>query len=344
MKNMNDLALFYPEGHENHYEYGHPERPERVETIRKALSDEGLWEEAVLVKPAEIPQAVLQAIHEKSYLGSLQSASEQGHRLDMDTYITKDSWKLALNSASGGIKVAEMVWEREKKRGFALCRPPGHHATPNQAMGFCLLNNIAIAAEYLIRVKGAKKVAIIDIDLHHGNGTQDIFWSRGDVFFSSIHQFPLYPFSGKLEETGNGNGANTTLNIPLPPNSGDDARSHALNEIIIPLLNEFNPEMLLISVGLDAHWRDTLGHQLASADGYGSFISKLTEWADNHCNGRISLFLEGGYDLEAGAASAVAITKALIGEHWEDPLGISAIPEDTRWKHVIQSAKEIWNL
>lgn len=341
---MNDLALFYPEGHEKHYEHGHPERPERVEVIRKALSDEGLWENSVLVKPVEIPENVLHTIHDKSYLASLKQASEQGHRLDMDTYITTDSWQLALNSAGGGIGVAEMVWERETKRGFALCRPPGHHATPNQAMGFCLLNNIAIAAEYLIQVKGAKKVAIIDIDLHHGNGTQDIFWSRGDVFFSSIHQFPLYPFTGKLEETGIGDGANTTANIPLPPNSGDEARIGALNEIIIPLLNNYKPEMLLISVGLDAHWRDSLGHQLASADGYGSFISKLTEWADSHSNGRISLFLEGGYDLDAGAASAVAITKALIGKQWEDPLGKSAIPEDTRWENVIQSAKEIWSL
>lgn len=341
---MNDLTFFYPEGHEKHYEYGHPERPERVEVIRNALSDAGLWENSVLVKPVEIPENVLHTIHEKSYLASLKRSSEQGHRLDMDTYITTDSWQLALNSAGGGISVAEMVWERETKRGFALCRPPGHHATPNQAMGFCLLNNIALAAEYLIQVKGAKKVAIIDIDIHHGNGTQDIFWSREDVFFSSIHQFPLYPFTGKLDETGAGDGANTTLNIPLPPNSGDDARICALNEIIIPLLNKYQPEMLLISVGLDAHWRDTLGHQLASADGYGTFISILTEWADNHCSGRISLFLEGGYDLNAGAISAVAISKALIGELWDDPLGKSAIPEDTRWENVIQSAKKICGL
>jgi len=341
---MEDLAIFYPEGHEKHFEPGHPERPERVEEIRKLWTDEGIWEKATLVPPSHVPPEILHNVHDPGYLKLLQDSSERGQRLDMDTYITPASWQLALKSAGGGISVAEKVWEREAKRGFALCRPPGHHATTNQAMGFCLMNNISIAAEYVLQVKGAEKIAIIDIDLHHGNGTQDIFWSRGDVFFFSIHQFPLYPYSGRLDDTGSNAGEKTTANIPFGPQAGDKAREAALNDIILPLLDKFEPNMLLISAGFDAHWRDPLGHQLVSTDGYGSFFSQLASWADNHCDGRMAVILEGGYDLEAGATSALAITQAMLGLQWEDPIGKSPIPEDSRWETILKEVKEIWDL
>ena len=341
---MEELAIFYPEGHEKHFEPGHPERPERVEEIRKLWTDAGVWEKATLVTPSHVPPEILHNVHDPGYLKLLQDSSERGQRLDMDTYITPASWQLALNAVGGGISVAEKVWEREAKRGFALCRPPGHHATTNQAMGFCLMNNISIAAEYVLQVKGAEKIAIIDIDLHHGNGTQDIFWSRGDVFFFSIHQFPLYPYSGRLDETGSNAGEKTTANIPFFPQAGDKAREAALNDIILPLLDKFQPNMILISAGFDAHWRDPLGHQLVSAEGYGSFISQLASWADNRCDGRMVVILEGGYDLEAGATSALAITQAMLGLPWEDPIGKSPIPEDSRWEAILKEAKTIWDL
>jgi acetoin utilization deacetylase AcuC-like enzyme len=341
---MDKLAFFYPEGHEEHFERGHPERPDRIEVIKQKMESKGIWEKIQFEDPIEIPEKVFHNIHDPLYLNKLKKASESGQRIDMDTYITPASWQLALNAAGGGIAVAKKVWSKEANRGFALCRPPGHHATPNRAMGFCLLNNIALAAEYLLQVEKSERIAIIDIDLHHGNGTQDIFWNRGDVFFFSIHQYPLYPLSGTLEETGSGSGANTTANFPLYPQSGDEARNIIMDEVIIPLLDRFKPNMILISVGFDAHWKDPLGHQLASADGYAQIVSKLTDWADSNCNGRLSIFLEGGYDLEAGATSALAIIKALLDQPWDDPIGISPIPEDTRWQGLIEQAKEMWEL
>jgi acetoin utilization deacetylase AcuC-like enzyme len=305
-QSMENLVLFYPVGHEKHFEHGHPERPDRVEAIKQKLESEGVWEMTPKIEPLQIPESVLHKIHHPGYLSSLKRASESGQRIDMDTYVTLDSWQLALNAAGGGIALAKEVWNREAKRGFALCRPPGHHATENQAMGFCLLNNVAIASEYLKQIAGAERLAIIDIDLHHGNGTQDIFWERGDVFFFSIHQYPLYPLSGTLEET--------------------------------------KPDMILMSVGFDAHWKDPLGHQLASSGGYADIVRRLSLWADTHCQGRIAIFLEGGYDLEAGATSALAITQALLGKSWKDPLGKSSTPEDGRWVTLVEQAKQLWRV
>lgn len=341
---MQAIVFFYPEKHEGHSEPNHPERPERVEAIRYALEDAGIWDQYSFLPPLDVPDNVLHSIHHPDYLAQVEKASQNSQRLDMDTYITPHSWQLALNAAGGAIAVAAKVWQRDAKRGFALCRPPGHHATPNQAMGFCLINNIAAAAEYLIQMQGAKKISIIDIDLHHGNGTQDIFYQRGDVQFFSIHQSPLYPGTGHLQETGAGKGSGTTINLPFPPGSGDQARKTALNEIILPLLDQFQPEMLLISYGFDAHWRDPLGNQLASADNYGQLVAGFAEWADKHCDGKIALILEGGYDLVAAQASALAVTHALLGEAWEDTVGPAPQAESGNWQQIIDQTKQIWKV
>ena len=343
---MNELALFYPQGHEAHAERGHPERPARVEAIKDALTNAGVWEEHFFPEPTPLPDSVLHAIHTPEYLERLRAASEQGRRLDMDTYITPQSWGLANNGAAGAAAVANTVWNREAQRGFALTRPPGHHATPDRPMGFCLLNNVALAAEYLLQTQGARRLAIIDIDLHHGNGTQDIFYRRGEVFFCSSHMYApgFYPGTGRLEETGEGQGANTNLNLPWPPHSGDQAISRAMEEIILPLLERFEPEMLLISAGFDGHWRDPLGQLLFSADCFGQIIARFAAWADKYCEGRIALVLEGGYDIEAGASSALAATHALLGRPWEDPIGPGPIAESDDWKAVLGRGKEIWGI
>jgi len=199
---MNDLAFFYPDGHQRHYEIGHPERPERVEAIKSALKEYGYWQAYPRLEPDKISEDVLWAIHTPEYLSALEEICERGMHFDADTYTTPASWDLALNSAGGAIAIARAVWSGEAQRGFALTRPPGHHATSQRAMGFCLLNNIALAAENLIQEEGARRLAIIDLDLHHGNGTQDIFFSRGDVFYLSTHQYPHYPGTGWLNETG----------------------------------------------------------------------------------------------------------------------------------------------
>jgi acetoin utilization deacetylase AcuC-like enzyme len=287
---------------------------------------------------------VLHSVHTPAYLVLLENACKRGARLDMDTYTTPASWDLALRSAGGAAAVAQAVWQGKACTGFALTRPPGHHATIQRGMGFCLLNNIAIAAEYLLQKEGAGRLAILDLDLHHGNGTQDIFYQRVEVFYFSTHQSPFYPGTGRIEERGAGLGNGTNANLPLPPFSGDKAFQATLDELILPLLDQYNPEMLLVSVGFDTHWKDPLGSLLLSALAYGKLIEKLKHWADGKCRGRIALFLEGGYDLQAGAACAGAVVAALIGQPWQDPLGPSPRREGKDWQGVLQQAKQLWGL
>ncbi len=340
---MHELVYYYPQGHEAHREMGHPERPDRVEAMVKALKEIGWWDSYSHLEPEEVPGAVLEGVHTRSFLSQLEDVCSRGQRFDMDTYTTTSSWDIALKAAGGAVAVTGSVWERESKRGFALTRPPGHHATPSRAMGFCLINNVAVAAEYLLQEKGAKRLAIIDLDQHHGNGTQDIFWSRGDVFYFSTHQFPHYPGTGRVGEIGSGDGEGSTANFPVPPFTGDQAYLTIMDEGIIPLLDRFEPEMLLVSYGFDTHWRDPLGNLLLTAGGYGALISRLCDWADENCEGRISLYLEGGYDLEAAEACAQGVVAALLTQDWDDPLGAPNQPESTAWQTMFREASGIWN-
>ncbi len=341
---MDDLVYFYPRGHEAHFESGHPEKPERVEVVRDALRALDWWEAYSKLPPIELPQAVLQAVHTTDHLRNVQTACLHAAYLDMDTYTTPSSWTLALNAASGAAAVAGHVWQRTARRGFALTRPPGHHATRHQAMGFCLLNNIALATQWLLQQKDAQRLAIVDLDIHHGNGTQDIFWDRPEVLYISTHQFPLYPGTGTLNETGAGAGAGTNANFPLPPGSGDEAFQTVMDVLILPLLERFNPEMLLVSVGYDVHWLDPLGSLQLSALGFYRLIAKLVNFADDHCQGRIALFLEGGYDLNAMAYCGQANVAALLDRPWDDPLGAAPRPESADWQATVLRARKIWGL
>jgi acetoin utilization deacetylase AcuC-like enzyme len=341
---MDDFVFYYPEGHEAHFERGHPERPERVEVIRTSFEESDLWDRFPHLEPVVVPQIVLEAIHHPSYLKALEKRCSSGTRLDGDTYTTTSSWQLALNAAGGAVAVARAVWRGEAQRGFAITRPPGHHATARHGMGFCLINNVAVAAEYLLQAESAKRMAIIDLDLHHGNGTQDIFYARGDVLYVSTHQYPYYPGTGHLQEMGEGEGQKTTLNLPLPAYSGDRAMHTAMDEVILPVIDRFQPEMILVSTGFDTHWSDPLGSLMVTADGYGKLLGKLGSWADDHCQGRIAMFLEGGYDLDAGAACAAACVHALLGEDYDDPIGPPQYPESESWKQVLEAAKQIWEL
>lgn len=341
---MHDLVYFYPHGHEAHQEYAHPERPERVEAMVRGLKQMGWWDAFPHLAPVQVPQQILEAIHAPEYLSSLESASSRGRSMDLDTYTTTETWNLALKAVGGAIVVARSVWDSEAQRGFALTRPPGHHATPSRAMGFCLLNNVALAAEDLIRNRDAARVAIVDLDQHHGNGTQDIFWERDDVFYVSTHQSPHYPGTGRVSETGVGEGEGKTANFPLPPRSGDEAFETVMEEAILPLLDRFAPEMILVSYGFDSHWRDPLGQLLLSATGYKNLIKALTDWADEHCQGRISLVLEGGYDLDAAAVCTQAVVAALLSRGWEDRLGPPHQAATETWRSMLEEAKNVWDL
>lgn len=274
----------------------------------------------------------------------LREHSRAAQPIDTDTYMTPASWPLALDVAGGAAALAGAVWRREAGSGFALTRPPGHHATRSHPMGFCLLNNVALAAESLLQQEGAERLAIIDLDVHHGNGTQDIFYEREDVFFISSHQVPLYPGSGQLNERGIGPGEGTIANIPLPPSSGDQAFHSAYHEVVPALLDRFQPQMLLVSLGFDAHWKDPLANLLVSARAYGEAIQSLRQWAQSHCDGRIALFLEGGYDLEAAEACGLAAVQALLDLPISDSVGSSPSRQRDDWKPILDTVKKIWNI
>jgi acetoin utilization deacetylase AcuC-like enzyme len=340
---VEELVYFYPDGHEKHYELGHPERPERVEAIREALNAADLWDSYQKLKPAEVTDEILQFIHSPAYLNLLELTCKRSGHLDTDTYTTYASWELAHSAAGGAAALASFIWERKARRGFALTRPPGHHATHGQGMGFCLLNNIAIATEYLLRRYHVQKLAIIDLDLHHGNGTQEIFWRRSDVLYISTHQSPFYPGTGHLDDVGAGDGEGWTANFPLPAGSGDIAFTTIMDELILPLLDQRAPQMVLVSFGFDTHWLDPLGQLQLTANGYGYLIKKLCDWADNHCEGRIGLFLEGGYDLNAAKACSLAVISAMIGRSWDDPYPCPYL-EGNSWKLKVSHAKSLWNL
>jgi len=341
---VHDLVYFYPNGHAAHAQPGHPERPERVEAIVETLDQAGLWNPFPQLNPLDVPEPVLLGVHTRRHMETIERVSATGGRIDSDTYLTPATWDLALRAAGGACSIAAAVWERSAARGFALCRPPGHHATPDRAMGFCLINNIAVAAEYLLREHGAGKLAVIDLDLHHGNGTQDIFYDRSDVLFISTHQHPLYPGTGMLRETGRGDGAGTTVNLPLPPSSGDNAFAAAMETVILPALLRFEPKMLLVSAGVDVHWRDPLGHLQLSAAGYHAAVAAMAAFADNHCTGRLALFLEGGYDLAGGSACAFGAASALLAHPFTDPLGPAPHPETERWLDILVQARKIHGL
>jgi acetoin utilization deacetylase AcuC-like enzyme len=346
---MEDLVIFYPEGHAAHAQPGHPEWPERVEAIRASLQSTGIWEQAVCLEPVDLPLDFIAQIHAPEYLETLHEFCRRGANLDGDTYTTPASWQLALKSAGGAAAVAQAVWTGNSRRGFALCRPPGHHAVRQRGMGFCLLNNIALAAQYLLAGplaggEHARQLAIVDLDLHHGNGTQGAFWSRKEVAFLSSHQSPHYPGSGRLDEQGAGEGLGYTVNFPLPSGSGDQAFQSMMEQLFLPLLDRFAPQMVLVSFGFDPHWRDPMGGLQLSADGMYHLIQALTGWADRNCAGKIALFLEGGYDLEAARACSQAAAAGLLDRPWQDPLGPSPQHESSDWVNILDTARRLYKV
>ena len=341
---MDPLVWFYPQGHEAHHQPGHPERPERVEAIRAAMQQNGWWHDYPQLSPLPVPASVLEHVHSPAYLNVLEISCRRGGHLDADTYVTPSSWKLAHQAAGGALAVAEAVWSGRAHRGFALTRPPGHHACHGQGMGFCLLNNIALAADALIQIYAARRLAIVDLDLHHGNGTQDIFWHRGDVFYLSTHQSPLYPGTGYIAEIGAGEGIGCNANFPLPPGSGDGALLTVIESLILPLLGRYQPEMILVSYGFDIHWSDPLGHLCVSAQGIFNAIGALVTWADAACQGKVAVILEGGYNLDAAAACSRGVTAALLGQPFSDSLGPSPYPESQAWLAMLRQTRSIWDL
>jgi len=288
---------------------GHPERPDRI----KVLNEEFSKPEFNTLNRIEAPAADTQwfeVAHPKSHLKMVRdNIPETGIAVvDADTSASPKSWEVVTHVCGAAMDAVDAVFEKKSDNAFIAMRPPGHHAEKTTAMGFCLVNNIAIAARYAQQTHGAERIAIVDFDVHHGNGTQDIFYDDHSVMFASTHQMPLYPGSGALNETGEGN----IFNAPL--SNGDDGSKfkQAFRERILPALDNFKPDLLMISAGFDAHYRDPLAGLNLVADDFDWVTGKLMEVADECCESRIVSLLEGGYDLEGLAQSASAHVNRLM--------------------------------
>ena len=297
----------------------HPENAKRLEAIVDHLIRTGAWDELGHVKPRAASLEELELVHTGDHISRIKRMAERGGgRIDSDTIISKDSFEVATYAAGGAIKALDTVIHGQADVSFALVRPPGHHATPKRAMGFCLFNNVAIAAMYALTKLNLSRVLILDWDVHHGNGTQEIFEHDSRVCYISLHEWPLYPGSGKFTETGVGN----LVNIPLPAGCGDVEHLQVLNEIVLPATQRFKPEIILVSAGFDGHWADPLASMKLTATGYASITSLVMLLANEICAGRLVFTLEGGYSLAALAESVKAVFDALLGKiKIQDDLG-----------------------
>jgi acetoin utilization deacetylase AcuC-like enzyme len=280
---------------------GHPETPLRYEVVMRALQDDAeLWQGLKEITPEKAGKGLIQAAHTPQHFKLVENAFADGFdRLDPDTVISIESFDASLFAAGGPIAGIDSVMQGEAKNAFVAVRPPGHHATAERAMGFCLFNNVAIAAKYAQNeYKEIERVAIVDWDVHHGNGTQGIFYTDRSVYFFSIHQYPWYPGTGSRGETGHGRGLGATMNIPVKANTPSAEQVRMFEGSLEDISKNFKPDLIMISAGFDAHLTDPLGQLRLEDPDYLSMTKTVKQWADDVCHGRIVSCLEGGYNLE----------------------------------------------
>jgi len=307
-------------------QWKYPEHPGRMTAIMDLLSREPI--PGVRMEPGKAATAEqLGRVHTTSFLNDIFRLRNQSAWLDVDTTaVSPGSVEAAEVAAGTAIAAVEAVVEGRTDSAFAMVRPPGHHAEPVRARGFCLFNNVAVAAAHAQTVLGCERVLIVDWDAHHGNGTQDIFWAHPDTMFFDIHRAsPFYPGSGALTDIGAGLGEGTTINVPMPGGSGDVAYLKALREILVPAADYFKPDLVLVSAGFDAHWFDLAMN--VSYDGFAAMTRTIQEIADKHCDGRLAMILEGGYNTESLSRGVHAVLHALAGGDLKEPkdAGIEAV-------------------
>lgn len=278
--------------------FQHPECPERLESINDMLKHEGLIEKIELLSPRDATKEEITDVHTEQYFEFIKST--QGHEvfnIDADTSTNPYTFDAAIRASGGFISALEKISTNELDKAFALVRPPGHHAEKDRAMGFCFFNHIAVGASYLLK-NGAEKVLIADWDVHHGNGTQHIFYKNPNVLFFSIHQFPFYPGTGSLNEVGIEDGEGYTVNVPVPPMLGDDDYLKIFHTILNPVIEQFNPDFILISAGFDAYHLDPLGGMKITEEGFSKLTRFVLDKSNKYCDGRIAFILEGGYNIQ----------------------------------------------
>ncbi len=325
----NKVALLYdPAVLEHMPPEGHPERPARVREIMALLEQTGMLDRLTRLPVTPASRAQLERVHPAAYLGFVEEVvAGGGGYLDAgDTVASPGSWAAATAAAGAAIGAVDAVMTGGMDAGFAVVRPPGHHAPPDRAMGFCILNNAAVAAAHAIAHYGLSRVLLVDFDVHHGNGIQDCFYDSPHVLYFSTHQSPAYPFTGAVEETGIGAGTGYTVNVPLPPDVGEAGFLQAFETILRPLARRYQPELVIVSAGYDAHWRNSRYVQgireRLTVRGLAALSRSLQEIADTCCPGRLVGILEGGYDLEALAYGVLGTLGVWLGDtEIADPLG-----------------------
>ncbi len=278
---------------------GHPERPERAEVMEMVAKR---WRDAgggALIEPRPAADDDLTRVHDPAYVAAVASTRGRAAMLDSDTFTSPESDEVARLAAGGVLSAVDLVLDGPSaSRALALVRPPGHHAESGRAMGFCLYNSIAVGAAWA-RARGVSRVAIVDYDVHHGNGSQWMFYENPSVLFISSHQFPFYPGTGAVAETGKGEGIGSTLNLPLEVGATDADYDLVYRDLVVPAVETYRPELLLVSAGFDAHERDPLAGMRVTTEGYGRLTARLLDAADRMCQGRVVFVTEGGYDLHA---------------------------------------------
>jgi acetoin utilization deacetylase AcuC-like enzyme len=310
-RTTNRTALYRSPRFGEHDTGGHPENAGRLAAIDAALGRDSLLHDRPVIPFAPAPDEALARVHDPRYIAGVREfAARGGGMLDADTVVGPDSVDVAALAAGAGIAAVDAALDGRAPRGFVLARPPGHHATPARGMGFCLFNTVAVAAAHALD-RGVGRVLIVDWDVHHGNGTQDVFYERGDVLFVSVHQWPLYPGTGAATERGAGDGAGATLNIPLAAGADDETYDDIFARVIVPAADAFAPRLVLISAGFDAHAADPLAGMRLSSQGFGRIARHVAGIAEQHAQDRVVAILEGGYDPAALADSVVATLAAL---------------------------------
>ncbi|GAB4305031.1 MAG: histone deacetylase [Promethearchaeota archaeon] len=343
---MTRTALVYDDFYLRHETGTHVETPKRLEVMVKKLKGAGLWggEDTPVLKPERADESVLMWSHSPELVDEIRETCRRAEEsrsllhLDADTVVSAASFESSLLAVGGCFVGIDAILEGEVDNGFAMVRPPGHHTNRGRARGFCLFNNVALAAEYLLRKKGLKRVAIVDVDCHHGNGTQDIFWENseaGDVLFASTHQDgrTLYPGSGFVHEIGEGRGEGRVVNVPQPPTMSDASVKRVRDEVLAPILRDFRPQFLLCSIGFDALYSDPITNLAWTVQGYGEFVAALKGWAEELCEGRLLLTLEGGYDLKNLARASLNVVCGLTGRPFLE--ADARVQEDPRIKAYV---------
>jgi acetoin utilization deacetylase AcuC-like enzyme len=318
----------------------HPEQPARITAIERELGARG-WLGFERVRSTPVDRSALRAVHPDSHVEAIEAISARGGgQLDLDTVLSERSFDAALHAAGGAVSLVELIVAGEAPTGFSAHRPPGHHASQARAMGFCLFNNVAVAARYALDRLGLARVMVVDWDVHHGNGTSDIFYATDEVLFLSIHQSPLYPGTGAASEVGVGQGAGYTVNLPVPPGSGDGLYLSLLAHVVAPLARSYEPQLLLVSAGYDAHVEDVLAECHVTDAGFGEMTRAVRRLAAE-LEAPLGFVLEGGYALGALARSVAATLEALTGP----PPGVDGEPD--RVAPIASAARgrlaEFWN-